>query len=125
MLEILDGFPDGVIAVAAKGRVSAEDYDKTLIPLVEKALQRHRKVRIYYELGRGFTGIEAGAALKDFWVGVEHLTRWERIAVVADIEWIRHTMQLFRFLMPGQVRVFATHDAKKARAWILELDTPQ
>lgn len=118
MLEVLEEMPEGIIAIAAKGRVTAADYDKTLIPLVEKALKQHRKVCLYYELGPEFSGIDVGAAWKDFRIGVEHLPRWDRMAIVTDVEWIQHTMRIFRFLMPGHLRVFPISDAAEARAWI-------
>lgn len=38
-----------------------------------------------------FSGIDAGAAWEDTKIGVEHLTRWERIAVVTDFDWMKHT----------------------------------
>jgi hypothetical protein len=37
MFEIMPGFPEVVLAVRGKGRVSAEDYRNTLIP---EALRR-------------------------------------------------------------------------------------
>jgi SpoIIAA-like len=118
MIEIVEGFPEGVVGFAAKGRVTRQDYEHVLIPKVEGALRRHEKLRCYYELGSEFTGFEAGAMWEDFKIGVEHWSRWERVAVVTDIDWIRHTMSAFGFLMPGQVRVFATGQAAEARAWI-------
>jgi len=118
MLEVLEELPEGTIAVAAKGRVTAADYDQTLIPLVDKALKQHHKVRLYYELGPEFSGIDAVAAWKDFRIGVEHLPRWDRMAIVTDVEWIQHTMHIFRFLVPGELRVFPLRDATQARAWI-------
>jgi hypothetical protein len=36
-----------------------------------------------------FSGIDAGAVWEDFRVGMEHLSRWERMAVVTDVEWLR------------------------------------
>lgn len=118
MIEIIEGFPEGVVAFAAKGRVTAADYDKVLIPKVEEALKLHDKVRLYYELGSDFSGVDAGAAWKDFRLGVEHLRRWERMAVVTDVEWIRLAINAFRFLMPGHLRVFGTGQAADARAWV-------
>ena len=50
--------------------------------------------------------------------GVEHLTRWERVAVVTDVEWIRLAVNLFRFLVPGGVKVFPTAQAAEARRWV-------
>lgn len=59
---------------------------------------------------------------EDFKVGMEHLTRWERVAVVTNIEWIRNTVRLFGFLMPGRVKIFLTPAAAEARAWITGAD---
>jgi hypothetical protein len=40
MIEMLEGFPECVVAVVAKGRVTREDYDRVLIPAVEAAFGR-------------------------------------------------------------------------------------
>jgi hypothetical protein len=40
--------------------------------------------------------------------------------VVTDVEWIKHTMQIFSFVMPGDMRVFPMAEADKARTWVTE-----
>ncbi len=118
MIEALSGFPGNVVAVACKGQVTRADYEATLIPRVAEALKAHPTLRLYYEIGADFAGIDPTAVWEDFKVGVEHLTRWERIAVVTDVAWIRNLMGVFGFLMPGTLRVFAVSDAAAAREWI-------
>ncbi|HTS78855.1 MAG TPA: STAS/SEC14 domain-containing protein [Bryobacteraceae bacterium] len=118
MLETVDSFPDNVVALVAKGQVTRHDYEQVLIPKVEAALKRHAKIRLYYELGTQFSGIDPGAAWEDLKVGVEHLTRWERMAIVTDVDWIRHVVNAFRFMMPGNLRVFPTAETAAARVWI-------
>jgi hypothetical protein len=118
MIELLEGFPANVIAVSATGQVTAKDYESTLTPAVEALLSRQDKIRIYYELGSRFSGIDPGAMWQDLKLGVGHLSRWERVAIVTDVEFIGHAVNAFRFLMPGDLRVFATADAAAARAWI-------
>jgi hypothetical protein len=120
MLQILSDFPDNVVAAAAHGVVTRRDYQDILVPRVELALKSHPKIRCYYELGSEFLRLEAGAMWEDFKLGVEHLTRWERIAVVSDVDWIRHAVNVFRFLMPGEVRVYTTSESAAAREWIME-----
>lgn len=119
MIEVLNEFPENVVAFAAKGRVSRQDYESVLVPGLEQALRRPGKVRCYYELGPEFSGMDAGAMWEDFKIGAGHLTRWERVAVVTDLDWIRHAMSIFGFLVPGEFRVFATRDAADARRWIV------
>ncbi|HET6277012.1 MAG TPA: STAS/SEC14 domain-containing protein [Candidatus Cybelea sp.] len=119
MIEIIEGFNDNVVAASAKGLVTKSDYDDVLIPKVEEALKRHDKLRFYYELGPQFVGLEPAAMWEDFTVGIGHLGRWERIAVVTDVDWLRHAMNAFAFFMPSQVRVFANSQTSDARAWIV------
>ena len=118
MIQILDGFPDNVVACAAVGRVTKADYDDVLVPAVERALGRSEKIRCYYEVGSEFSGFDPGALWADAKVGLEHLARWERVAFVTDVEWLTLAANAFRFLMPGNVRVFSMSQAAEAKAWV-------
>ncbi len=119
MISRLSGFASNIVAISASGLVQRSDYDTVLVPAVEEALKAHDKVRLYYEIGEDFSGMEAGAMWEDFKVGIEHLTRWERIAVVSDVSWISHTVEAFGFLLPAKVRTFGRKDIDAARAWIV------
>ncbi|MGA7872592.1 MAG: STAS/SEC14 domain-containing protein [Candidatus Binatus sp.] len=119
MIEIIEGLPDNVVGLVARGEVTRNDYREVVIPAIGKALKRNAKLRLYYDLGSQFTGIDLGAEWEDFKLGFEHLSRWERMAVVTDVAWIRHLVGAFRFLMPGELRVFATAQASEARKWIV------
>ena len=119
MIEVVNGLPDNVVAFAAKGRLTKKDYDEILIPRIERALRQNAKIRCYYELGPEYAGFDAGAAWEDAKIGIEHLTRWERVAVVTDVDWIRLATSAFRFMMPGKVRVFPVAQATEAKDWIV------
>ena len=118
MIKLLTGFPENVVACSGEGHVTRKDYQEVLIPSVDAALSRFPKIRVYYELGPAFSAFDASAAWEDFKVGVEHLSRWERMAVVTDVAWIRFALSAFRVFMPGQLRVFALNEASAAQAWI-------
>ena len=120
MIEALAGFPPKVLAFACKGHVTKDDYETVLIPAVEKALKQPGKIRLYYRTDPDFSGIAPGAMWDDFKVGMEHLFRWERIAVVTDVDWIRYTFRAFSFVIPGMAKVFRIDEEVKAREWILE-----
>lgn len=100
MIEIIEGLPDNVVAVAAKGQVSRRDYSEVLVPAVEDAFRHHNKVRCYYELGREFSGMDAGAVWEDFKIGVEHIAQWERVAVVTDASGSAWPLMLSAFSFP-------------------------
>ena len=118
MIEQLKTFPKNVVAFVCKGRVTKADYDSVLIPAVMAALVSQNKVRLYYETAGDFAGVDLGAVWEDLKVGIDYLSHWERIGVVTDVEWIRQTMRLFGFLMPGAMKAFPPSEADKARAWI-------
>jgi hypothetical protein len=119
MIEQLNSFPDNVLAFVCKGHVTKGGYDAVVVPAVINVLKKQDKIRLYYETAADFAGYDPGAIWEDFKVGMEHLTRWERVAVVTDVEWIKQTMRFFSFLMPGAMRVFPTSEAAQARAWII------
>jgi hypothetical protein len=119
MIAQLQGFPENVVAFAGRGRVTKSDYVSTVVPAVEKALAGHDRLRLYYELGADFAGFDADAMVEDFKIGMQHLGRWERAAVVTDVPWIVHAISLFSFLMPGAMKAFSTKDADQARLWIV------
>jgi hypothetical protein len=114
MLELIEGLPKNVVGIVAKGRVTMQDCREVLIPAMEKRLKRHDKIRLYYELGSRFPGAGWG----DLDLGIERAVRCERVAIVTDIGWVRLTVKALRFLIPGEIRVFATIQAPEGRAWI-------
>jgi hypothetical protein len=114
MLEIVEGLPRNVVGFAVSGRLTMEDCREVLMPAVEKSLKRHDKIRLYYELNSRFPG----ASWDDLDLGLEHLARCERVAIVTDIGWVRLTVKALRFLIPSEIRVFATIEAEEGRAWI-------
>lgn len=118
MIKLLDGFPQTTVAVVCEGQVTRADYEEVLIPRVEEALARQPEVRLYYEIAPSFSGIDPGAVWEDTKLGLEHLSRWERMAVVTDVPWIRLAIGAFRFLMPGRLRIFETSRTQEARSWI-------
>src|SRR5260370_15776366 len=88
MIQIVEGLPDNVVGIVAKGRVTNEDCNKVLKPLVQRSLMRHDKVRLYYEIGCRFPG----AALEDLKIGMQYLPQCERVAVVTDVGWFRRSL---------------------------------
>ena len=118
MIETVKGLPENVLGFAAKGRVTRKDYLEVVIPAIEKARTMHQKLRLYYELGPEFDAIDVGAEWEDLKLGVENYSLWERAAVVTDVGWIKHLVGAFRFLMPGQVRLFDNTHLADARKWI-------
>jgi hypothetical protein len=121
MLELIEGFPGNVVGIAVSGRLTMQDCEDILVPAMQKSLKRHEKIRLYYELNSRFPG----AAWDDLELGLEDLSRCERVAIVTDIGWVRLTVKALRFLIPSEIRVFPTDQADEGRAWIRARPRPQ
>jgi hypothetical protein len=120
MIELMTDLPERVLGVKAIGHVSAEDYKTVLVPAIEEKLTQYKKTRLLYELGDEFEGYTGGAAWEDAKIGMKHLTSFERVAIVTDIDWVEKTIKAFGFVLPGEVRVFDDDDLEEARAWVCE-----
>jgi hypothetical protein len=117
MIEPIEGIPPGVIGLRASGKVSAEDYKNVLAPTLDRGLDDGGKLRLVYELGSGYEGFEAGGVWQDLRLGASHLNSFERMALVTDVDWMRHAANAFGFLMPGEIKVFALAERDAAVAW--------
>jgi hypothetical protein len=119
MLEPLTDLPQGVIGFEANGELQASDYTDVLLPAVERAFAGGEDVRIVLLFER-FDGISGGAMWQDLKMGVEHLTRWKRIALVTDIDRMTHLTSLFGWMTPGEMRHFPLAERSQAIAWAAE-----
>jgi hypothetical protein len=116
MLETMTGLPSGVLGFEVDGELHADDYRDTLLPAVEGAIRRGEKVRIVLVFER-FDGLSGGALWQDLKMGVEHLTHWERIALVTDIDWMVQLTALFGWMTPGELKHFPLAEREAAIAW--------
>lgn len=117
MIEMIPALPDNVLGFIAKGTVTADDYDTILEPAVATALESNEKVRLLYVLGADFTGYEGGAMWEDTKMGAK-AKHFEKIAVVSDKDWVRHTVEVMGWLMPCEVKVFHVDHEAEASEWI-------
>ena len=103
MLERLTGLPPGVEGVKAVGKVSKEDYDQVLEPMLNEARKEGRRVRFLYELGAEFEGITPAAAWEDAKIGLRSMRLFDGCAIVTDTGWLRESARLagLPHAMPG------------------------
>ncbi len=118
MISVIEGMPEGTVGVEAHGRVTREDYAEVLVPAVEQAAGSG-PVRLLYVLGTDFESFSPGAMASDTRLWAGHVGRWERLAVVTDVEWVERAVHAFGWLVHGQVRVFSTDEVAAARSWLV------
>jgi len=112
--------PAGVLGFEAVDDVEKDDYENVIVPLVDKAIAEHGKVRLVYVLGHEFDEYEGDAVWEDLKLGVSHPASFARMAVVTDARWARPALKVFSVLWPGQARAFALSELEQAKAWAAE-----
>lgn len=118
--EVLDGFAADVLAIAAHGRITREDYEKVLIPEFEKTKAAEGKVKMLLICGDDFTGYSPGAVWDDAKFGFLHMRDLAGVAVVTDAEWLRLGIKALAPLIACPVALFHTSETDAAKTWINE-----
>ncbi len=118
MFETIPGLPDDTLGLSATGTVTGEDYEQTLIPLVNDKLAAHGKVRLLMHFGPGFIGYSAAALWQDGRFGLAHLGDFRKLAVVSDVGWLNLAVRMFAPFIRCPVRGFADAELDAAKAWI-------
>jgi hypothetical protein len=121
VLERLTDLPDGVIGFAGHGKLHASDYTDVLLPAVQEVLDAGDDLRVVLVF-EDWDGISGGALWQDAKMGGESLTRWKRIALVTDLEWMTHVSHMFGWMTPGELKTFALAERADAIAWAAASD---
>ena len=115
MITELEGMPEGVVGFEASGTIRAEEYRDVLLPALERAAKAG-DIRFVIVIPE-FKGMTGGAVWEDLKVGFSHFRSWRRIALITDIEWMKHLTSLFGWMTPGETKVFAMAEREQALAW--------
>jgi pantothenate kinase len=118
MIEVTQKADKNIIEFELSGEISADDYEKTLIPTLEENLQKFDKVNILYHAGENFKSYELKALYDDAKMGFKFFNHWNKIAVVSDVEWIVNGVKFFAFSIPGEIKIFNNSELEKAREWL-------
>ncbi len=123
-ITVMEDLPDDVVGFSVHGVITARDYSERIVPLIQDKLKDHRKIKLIYRIGPDFKSMTPGAVWSDARVGIMHLTQFTKIAVVSDLDWIRHATRVFAPLIPGHVHVFSNDELQAAKTWISD-DAPE
>lgn len=115
MIKELSELPPGVTGFEATGTLKAEDYRDVVLPALERA-SASGEVRFVVVIPE-FRGMSGGAVWEDLKMGAEHFRAWKRIALVTDIDWMRHLTSMFGWMTPGETRTFPLDQRDEAVTW--------
>ena len=122
VVQALGEMPAGTIGFRISGRVGGGDYRDVLVPALRAAVERGDLRALF--VVEGYDGFDMDALKEDLKAGpalaFEHRGAWKRVAVATDVEWMTKAFALFRWLIPGETKVFALDAIDGAKGWITE-----
>ena len=116
MLQPIADLPEGVLGFEASGEIQPSDFRDVLMPAVRDVWERGDEIRIVLVFER-WDGMSSGAVWEDLKVGMKNLTKWKRIALVTDLDWMITVTSLFGWMTPGELKRFPVAELDQAVAW--------
>ena len=120
MITVIDNLPENMVGFRATGDVTENDFIDTVMPKVNDLIARTGKLNYMLVLDTSITNFTVGAWLKDAMMGLKHLSKWNRAAIVTDVDGIRAFTGIFSVLMPGEFKGFEHKDLQAAVDWVSE-----
>lgn len=122
MVETIPEMPPGTIGVRISARVTGADYRDVLIPALRSAVESG-EVRALFVVEH-YEGFDMGALKEDLEaapsLAFENRDAWKRVAIATDVEWMAKAFDLFRWLIPGEQKIFGLGAIDDAKAWVSE-----
>lgn len=69
-------------------------------------------------LDTAIKNFSVGAFLQDLGIGLKHLTRWHKMAIVSEYDGVNKFSDLFSYIAPGEARGFKHAELKEAKQWV-------
>ena len=120
MIQQLEQVPANMVGFRATGEVTKEDFEQVVIPAVERSIEKTGVLNYMLVLDTSVKEFNVGAWLQDAFMGIKHLTKWNRAAIVSDSKGIKTFTDIFSKLMPGEFRGFDHADMQTAIDWVSE-----
>ena len=121
MVSVIAVNAPGVLAFVIAGRLTRADYQDVLLPPIRERIESGEQIRVLAII-EGFQGLEAGGLLEELKaaarVGSAQDSLRSYFAVVTDIDWVRRSIALFGWLVPGDIRVFPPDRRAEAETWL-------
>src|ERR1700733_9770700 len=118
MITLMNDVPPFVAAFIASGEVTKEDYEQVLIPRIEEVYRAHGHIHFLFELKTEVGNFTTAAWWKDLMVGLEHFSKWKKMAIVSDQKAVEKMSSLLSPVLPGETKGFSLQDIEEAKNWV-------
>ncbi len=120
MLTKITDIPAHVAGFIATGHIDKAEYDKIVVPELERIDKAHGHIHFLLILETAVKNFTLGAWLEDIWMGIKHFRGLKRVAIVTDEKAVETITDKFSFFMPGKAKGFRLSEAEAAKKWVAE-----
>ena len=120
MITQIENLPSNIVGFKAIGEITEKDFTETVMPKVKPLIDKIDKLNYLLVLETSVKNFTIGAWMKDAMMGIKHLTKWNKAAIVSDVEAIRNFTNFFSYLMPGEFKGFEHKELQQAIDWVSE-----
>ncbi|HOZ86614.1 MAG TPA: STAS/SEC14 domain-containing protein [Bacteroidia bacterium] len=117
--QIID-LPPNMVGFKASWEVTKEDFEEVVIPCVQKHVEKMGQLNYLLVLNTSIKNFSMGAWFKDVMMGVKHICKWRRAAIVTDSKTIKYFTGIFSLFVPGEFKGFSHEQLKAAIDWVSE-----
>lgn len=118
MVELLTDLPPHVAAYKAIGAISKEEYEQVVMHRVDQVAAEYGTINFLVLLETGMENYSIGAFIDYIKVSFEHFSKWNRMAIVTDQEWVGKAYNALSYLVHGEIRSYPVKDLNTAKAWV-------
>lgn len=122
MLESIAGLPDHVVAYRATGKVTEEDLNTVLVPVIEQKMEAHEKVHYLIVMENETGDWSLGGYGKDPKAALKYIRKGSRVAVISSQQNVRTFASGLSLFIPGKAKGFEPEELEEAKAWMLKKD---
>ena len=119
MIVQIKDVPNNMVAFKADGEVTKEDFEMVKDE-VASLVETTGKLNYLLFLDNSPKDFTLGAWLQDALLGINNITKWNRAAIISDIEAVKTFTDGFSKVMPGEFRGFAKAEYDQAVDWVSE-----
>lgn len=117
MIVQIPDLPANMVGFRADGEVTKDDFEiikHQVASLVEKTGQ----LNYLLFLDNSPADFTLGAWMQDALLGINHITKWNRAAIISDSEAVINFTAVFSKVMPGEFRGYHKPEYQTAVDWV-------
>ncbi len=118
MIEYMEGLPANMVGFKATDEITETDFSETVLPKVKELVTKTDTLNYLLVLDTSIKNFTLGAWMKDALMGLQNITKWNRAAIVTDVDAIRTFTDMFSIVVPGEFKGFEQSELQTAIEWV-------